>query len=80
MNRNYSTQPIKKMEGVFVMSSPEQENKINNSYFIRQEFHQRSQTYHPPLLKKRKKSYGRSGKPKIYTPEEIQLYLEAKNE
>jgi hypothetical protein len=68
------------MKGVFVMSSPEQENKINNSYFILQEFHQRSQAYRPPLLKKWKKSCGRSSKPKIYTPEEIQLYVEAKNE
>jgi len=51
-------------------------DQINNSYFIRQEFLQKSQAYHPPLPRKMQRTThrGRSGKVKFFTEEEIFVY------
>lgn len=52
-------------------------NAINNSYQIKEEFNQKSKAYHPPLPRKKQRVMprGRSGKVKVYTTEEIFLYL-----
>ena len=51
-------------------------DQINNSYFIKQEFEQKSKAYHPPLSRKMQRTShrGRSGKVKVFTEEEIFLY------
>ena len=51
-------------------------DQINNSYFIQQEFKQKSKAYHPPLPCKMQRTTprGRSGKVKIFTEEERFLY------
>ena len=52
-------------------------NAINNSWQIKEEFNQKSKAYHPPLPRKKQRVMhrGRSGKVKVYTSEEIFLYL-----
>jgi len=51
-------------------------DQINNSYFIKNEFKQKSGAYKAPLPRKmqRTTSRGRSGKVYHYTAEEIFLY------
>lgn len=51
-------------------------DQINNSYFIQNEFQQKSQSYHPPLPRKMQRTThrGRSGKVRFFTEDEIFLY------
>ena len=56
-------------------------NAINNSWQIKEEFNQKSKAYHPPLPRKKQRVMhrGRSGKVRVFSEEEIFLYLMKNN-